>query len=271
MVLGAIARGVIGGAGRGSKMAGRVFKREVPASEQTVDVKATPVVQPSTPLISSSSALNAKDISKASPSIGTETLEGTAFRIKTSLVDVDTLLRGSIALDELKEKSRKKKGKEKEGKDQEKELESATKKNGKKFGLGKLVPKKAKSIFGNIINFFVTLLLGKILMSLLDNIGAFERIAKVVGAIANFIIELGGKLFNALVSFIDFSYSIFDKLRGTVGDLFGEEGLKVFDSITGAMKNVINGVITLTLAMIAFSGEFGSSLMEWGKGFMSIF
>ena len=66
MVLGAIARGLAGRAARGSgsKMAGRVFKREVPASQQTVDVEATPVVQSSTPLISSSSTFNAKNITK---------------------------------------------------------------------------------------------------------------------------------------------------------------------------------------------------------------
>ena len=105
MVLGAIARGVVGRAGRGSKMAGRVFKREVPASEQTVDVKATPVVQPKTPLIPPSPAIDANTISKATPSLGTETLEGTAYRIKTSLVDVDTLsIQNLIIIDENPEK-----------------------------------------------------------------------------------------------------------------------------------------------------------------------
>tara|TARA_Y100001963_G_scaffold11747_1_gene14851 strand:- start:1583 stop:4174 length:2592 start_codon:yes stop_codon:yes gene_type:complete len=245
MVLGAIARGVIGRAGRGSKMAGSVFKREVPASEQTVDVKATPVVQSSTPLISSSSTFNAKDINKASPSIGTETLEGTAFRIKTSLVDVDTLLRGSIALDELKEKSRKKRGEEKEGKDREKKLESATKKNSNKFGLGKLIPTKAKSIFGNIINFFVTLLLGKVLMGLLDNPQAFAKLAIGLAAVANFVIDWGGKLFNAFVNLIGFGYGIYDGLRGTVGNLFGEAGLKTFDNLSKTFN------LLLTTALIA--------------------
>ena len=258
MVLGAIARGLAGRAARGSgsRMAGRVFKREVPASEQTVDVKATPVVQPSTPLISSSSALNAKDISKASPSIGTETLEGTAFRIKTSLVDVDTLLRGSIALDELKEKSRKKKGKEKEGKDQEKELESATKKNGKKFGLGKLIPTKAKSIFGNIINFFVTLLLGKVLMGLLDNVGLFKKLALGLAAVANFVIDWGGKLFNAFVNLIGFGYGIYDGLRGTVGNLFGEAGLKTFDNLSKTFTLLLNAALIAALTA-GRSGMFG--------------
>ena len=77
-------------------------KNDVPASQQTVDVEASPVVsQPTTPLISSSSTFNAKSISKSTSAIGKEDLVGTAFRIKTSLVDVDTLLKGSIALDEM--------------------------------------------------------------------------------------------------------------------------------------------------------------------------
>ena len=272
MVLGAIARGLAGRAARGSgsKMAGRVFKREVPASEQTVDVKVTPVVQPSTPLISSSSALNAKDISKASPSIGTETLEGTAFRIKTSLVDVDTLLRGSIALDELKEKSRKKSGKEKEGKDREKQLESATKKNKNKFGLGKLIPTKAKSIFGNIINFFVTLLLGKILMGLLDNTGAFAKLAIGLAAVANFVIDWGGKLFNAFVNLIGFGYGIYDGLRGTVGNLFGEAGLKTFDNLSKTFTLLLNAALIAALtagrAGILGGGPGLGGLTKVGRG-----
>ena len=70
-MLGAIARGVVGRAGRGSKMAGRMFKRkETPASQQIVDVEATPVnVKPTTPLIPSSPAIDANTISKATPSI----------------------------------------------------------------------------------------------------------------------------------------------------------------------------------------------------------
>ena len=279
MVLPLLAKGIMGASKvvSGAKMAKNMFKRkggkdasDVPASEQIIDVKAE-TVRPTTPLVPTIGSIDATDISKPTSPTGTEDLEGTAFRIKTTLVDVDTLLKGSFALDKIREEERKKKEGKKKRKDQEKELENESKKNSKKFGLGKLVPKKAKGIFGNIINFFVTLLLGKILMSLLNNMGAFEKIVKVVGAIGNFIVEWGGKLFNALVSFIDFSYSIFDGLRGTVGDLFGEAGLKVFDSVTGAIKNVMNGVIALTLAMIAFSGQFGSSLMDWGTGFMSIF
>ena len=258
MVLGAIARGVVGRAGRGSKMAGRMFKRkETPASQQIVDVQATPAnVKPTTPLIPPSPAIDANTISKATPSIGTETLEGTAYRIKTSLVDVDTLLKGSIALDKIRETERRRGLEKKKDEDKEKKLESAAKKNGSKFGLGKLVPTKAKSIFGNIINFFVTLLLGKILMGLLDNVGLFKNLALGLAAVANFVLDWGGKLLNAFVSLIGLGYGIYDGLRGTVGNLFGESGMKMFDKFSGVFTLLLN--TALIAAMVgARSGMFG--------------
>ena len=261
MVLGAIARGVVGRAGRGSKMAGRMFKRkETPASQQIVDVQATPAnVKPTTPLIPPSPAIDANTISKATPSIGTETLEGTAYRIKTSLVDVDTLLKGSIALDKIRETERRRGLEKKKDEDKEKKLESAAKKNGSKFGLGKLVPTKAKSIFGNIINFFVTLLLGKILMGLLDNVGLFKNLALGLAAVANFVLDWGGKLLNAFVSLIGLGYGIYDGLRGTVGNLFGESGMKMFDKFSGVFTLLLN--TALIAAMTA-----GRSGMLGGGG-----
>jgi len=224
-------------------------KNDVPASQQTVDVEASPVVsQPTTPLISSSSTFNAKSISKPTAAIGKEDLVGTAFRIKTTLVDVDTLLKGSIALDEIREKDRKKGGKEKERKGSEKELENATKKNKNKFKLRGLVPPKAKSVFGNIINFFVTLLLGKVLMGLLDNVGVLEGIAKGLVGVANFLLTWGGKLLNAIVGVIDFGYKIYDGLRGIVGNLFGESGMKAFDNLSKTFVLLLNAALIAAMA-----------------------
>jgi len=251
-MLGALAKGAMK-VGRGASMAKKVFggkgKNDVPASQQTVDVESSPVVsKPTTPLISSSSTFDAKNISKPTAAIGKEDLVGTAFRIKTTLVDVDTLLKGSIALDEIREKDRKKSGKKKERKGQEKELESATKKNKNKFKLRGLVPPKAKSVFGNIINFFVTLLLGKVLMGLIDNVGLFAAIAKGLVGVSNFLIKWGGKLLNAFVGIIDFGYKIYDGIRGTVGKLFGESGMKVFDNLSKTFVLLLNTALIAAMA-----------------------
>ena len=248
MALGLVAKGLMG-AGKvasGAKMAKNIFKRkggkdapDIPASEQTVDVKAT-TVQPTTPLVPTIGSIDATDISKPTSPTGTEDLEGTAFRIKTTLVDVDTLLKGSFALDKIREEERKKKESKEARKNQEKELESDAKKNAKKSGLGRLIPTKAKSIFGNIINFFVTLLLGKILMGLLNNIGMFTKLATTLAAVVNFVVELGSKLINAFVTLIDFGYNIVTGLRDKVGDLFGEKGMELFDRFGNVFKTLIN-------------------------------
>ena len=117
MALGLVAKGLMGAgkAASGAKMAKNIFKRkggkdapDIPASEQTIDVKAT-TVQPTTPLVPTIGPVDATSISKPTSPTGTEDLEGTAFRIKTTLVDVDTLLRGSFALDKIREGERRKK------------------------------------------------------------------------------------------------------------------------------------------------------------------
>ena len=271
MVWAAVAKGVMGAkkVGSGAKMAKNIFKRkggkntpDIPASEQTVDVKAE-TVQPITPLLPSST-FNAKDISKPTSSIGTEDLAGTAFRIKTTLIDVDTLLKGSIALDKIREQQSRKSAKTKDRRKEESELESATKKNAKKFKLGKLVPQKAKSIFGSIINFFITLLLGKIAMNLLDKPGFLTGVVKTIAGVANFLVEWLGKLFNVFVTVVDFGYKMYDGLRGMVGNLFGEEGLEQFDNLMKGFNLFLNGVISAIL--LAAASNMMGGMMGFGKG-----
>ena len=261
MALGLVAKGIMGAgkAASGAKMAKNMFKRkggkdapDVPASEQIVDVKAT-TVEPTTPLVPTMGS--AKGISKATSPTGKEDLVGTAFRVKTTLVDVDTLLRGSFALDKIRESERRKKEGKKGTKKQEKELESATKKNNSKFGLGRLIPTKAKSIFGNIINFFVTLLLGKLALSLLDNIPLFEKIAQTIAAVGKFIVDWGGKLLNAFVSLIDFGYNMVDGLRNKVGDMFGEKGMKIFDQLSNVFKVFLNTALIAAMVGVKLKGK----------------
>ena len=251
MAWAAVAKGLMGAkkVASGAKMAKNMFKRkggkdapDIPASEQTIDVKAETVqtVQPTTPLVPTIGPVDATSISKPTSPTGTEDLEGTAFRIKTTLVDVDTLLRGSFALDKIREEERKKKEGKKERKDQEKDLEKGTKEQSNKFGLGKLVPAKAKGIFGNIINFFVTLLLGKILMGLLNNMGMFTKLLTALGAVANFLVEWGGKFVNVFVSLVDFGYNMVEGLRDKVGDIFGEKGVQIFDRFGNIFKFLVN-------------------------------
>ena len=95
-LLGGVGKALLGGGRKkqdGPRMARRMFKRK---GGRDIGEQEAPTqeVQPTTPLVpqtfSSSPQLISKAVSKGGSS---ETLEGTALRIKTSVVEIDTLLK----------------------------------------------------------------------------------------------------------------------------------------------------------------------------------
>ena len=110
-LVGGVGKALLGGGKKkqtGPRMASRMFRRE--GGKDIGEQEAPPQqAQPTTPLVPQTFSSSPEKIQKATPSIrGTETLEGTAFRIKTSVVEIDTLLKGSLMLDKVREKQRKK-------------------------------------------------------------------------------------------------------------------------------------------------------------------
>ena len=85
-------------------------------------------------------------------------------------------------------------------------------------------------------------------MGLIDNVGLFAAIAKGLVGVSNFLLKWGGKLLNAFVGLIDFGYKIFDGLRGTVGKLFGESGMKVFDNLSKTFVLLLNTALIAAMA-----------------------
>ncbi len=108
-------------------------------------------------------------------------------------------------------------------------------------------------------------------MGLLDNVGLFKNLALGLAAVAKFVLDWGGKLLNAFIGLIDWGYKIYDGVRGTVGNLFGESGMKMFDTLSNTFKLLLN--TALIAAMVgARSGMFGGGgpglggLTKVGKG-----
>jgi len=138
---------VVGGAARaaggGARMARRMFKRkggknapEKPASEQTVDVKATRVSKPSTALVPA-----APTPITTSPSIqGGDNAEEIAIRIKTNLIDVQKLLKGSYSYREKARQQQKKQAEQDKKNAREQQVET------KKFNAGNLLKKRSAVI-----------------------------------------------------------------------------------------------------------------------------
>ena len=110
-LVGGVGKTLLGGGKKkqdGPRMARRMFRRE---GGRDIGEQEAPQqqAQPTTPLVPETFSSSPEKIQKALVSRGgTETLEGTAWRIKTSVVEIDTLLKGSLMLDKVREKQRKK-------------------------------------------------------------------------------------------------------------------------------------------------------------------
>ena len=81
---------------------------------------------------------------------GTETLEGSLIKIKSSVISVDSLLKGTYTLQQKQLADQKQAAEKVERKGDEADLEKGKKKGP---GVGKLVPKKVKSFLARFIRF----------------------------------------------------------------------------------------------------------------------
>jgi len=266
--------------GGGMKMSRNIFKRKDKKSRQPqqqhdqsdesqggVDKSQNPPISFTSPIVSDS----AKTISKATDEKQTEDLQGTAFRIRKSVVDINTLLKGSLTLDKLQAKKKRVKNKQLTKKKQERKLERP---KGEGKGIGRFVPQKAKSLFGRTINFLVTIFWGWLIMKFWDHLPKLLVVVKGIAGVMNWLKEWGGKVLNALVTVVDWGNKLVTGLRDKVGDLFGEKGLKVFDKLGNTLKWVLNiaaiaamtaGVVLMKSTSLAYWRGFRDGMMG-GKG-----
>ncbi len=269
---------VVGGAarttGRGARMARRMFRRkggkdapEKPASEQTVDVKAQEVnrVRPSSALVPFAAGAAVGASTSTSTSSGGDNAEEIAIRIKTNLISVEKLLKDSAAYREnVREEERKKQEKLKAA-DAEKKLEKDKPKQKNKFKLP--VPKEVKSFWGNIMDFLMKVFLAQFMDQIINLRGPLINIAKVLAKVADIALNIIGWIFNFVVTIVDGAYKLVDGMRGLVKNIFGEKGLKVFDSFLDIMVKVINAVVSVGMVFTALGGVgMVTKLIAWLKG-----
>ena len=86
---------------------------------------------------------------------------------------------------------------------------------------------------------------------------------------ADFILDIGGKLLNGLVTFIDWGYKAYDATRGFIKSMGGENFAKGFDQFIGAVDTALflTSVLAADLALEAMTGGgdgFGGDVTRRG-------
>ena len=189
--------------------------------------------------------------------------------IKINVIKIENILKGSLALDKKQLDDKKKATSKKRKDDIETKLET---KPNVESGKVKMPSAPRMGILDFIKNFIGNVLLGYFAVRLIKHLPKIMPIVKFLGNAADFIIDVGGKLLNGLVSFIDIGYKAYDKTRGFIKNLGGENFAKGFDKFISAIDTALflTTVLAGSMAMEAMSGggggPGGGGLRVGGRG-----
>ena len=230
----------------------RASARKIMGGEEGGEQKGGALaIRPSSNIVSSPGGA----IQKIEKTEKTDSKGNALLVIKTKLVSIDTILKGTLAAEKKAENDKRKAQERSERKEDEKEIEDDSKdgKKAKKFKLAP--PKQVLSFWEKIKSFFGKVLFGWLAVRLIDWLPKLMPILKFLAGFADFIIKVGGILLNALVTFVDWGYKAVSATRGFVKNLFGEKGAKAFDGITKHFTTLFNIIGSIALGVLAFGNE----------------
>ena len=180
------------------------------------------------------------------------------IRVKT--IQIDKMLKGTLAADKKKLTDKKKEASKERKDDIETKLEKKPDLK-KKIKMPNILPRMG--VLDWIKNFISNIILGYFAYRLVGNLPALKGLFTGIVAAGEFIIDWGGKILNGLVTFVDWGYKVYDGLRQFTGNIFGESGLKKFDAFMTGLNTFLNAVLILGLAMVRVAPRF---LGKGGKG-----
>ncbi len=213
------------------------------------------------PKISSSSGI----VSPTSPTIessggSSDGIKGSLLRIKTSTVNIDTILKGSLKLDKLRAEKKRKDTQNQLRAQRERKLEKEDKKT---MGLGvkNLLPRMG--FFDKVKNFIVNLIFGWLAIGMLKWAPQLAKILPALGKAVGTMITWGGKLLDGIAWMIGKGYEAIDSFKQGVGRIFGDQGVKLFDKFGDVFKTFVN---TALIAMMvgAKAGMLSTSASKMG-------
>ena len=166
-------------------------------------------------------------------------------RIASTLVDVDTIMKGSLLLEEMRKKKERKAKQNKKRNLKEKMREGVK-------NIGKGVVDKAKKVGGSMMDWINKLVFGMILIGLFKLRDVLMPILPVLATVVDVMINVAGWLFNAVSTLVHWGYMFVDMVRGFVKNIFGEAGLKVLDNLLGALNTFFNAALMGVMALLKF-------------------
>ena len=180
----------------------------------------------------------------------------TTLVIKTRVIEIEKILKGSVVLDKkLQDQERKQKEKSLRA-EEEKELETKEDKDDKK-----VKKKKSKIKLGfldGLIKFVNDVLMGWVLVRMIDWLPKLKKIIPILGKALDFITNTVIGAVDILGTFLMWGDKAINGSRNFTRNLFGDKGVKAFDSLISTIGTLFNVISILGLAAAAFGQEWGN-------------
>ena len=176
-------------------------------------------------------------ISKGSVAVISEKSQQNIGIIKVKVIEIDKLLKGTLASQKKSLDIKRKEGEKKKFSELETKLETKPKAEKGKIEMPKL---PRMGFLDWIKNFIGNIILGYFAVRLVDQLPKLKGVISFIGKASDFVLDIGGKLLDGLVTFIDWGYKAYDATRGFMKNLFGEGGVKQFDQLSGLLNKFLN-------------------------------
>ena len=243
---GALVKGMIGGALKerakniGKTKAGKLLAREgrVMTGQPQPKAQSAQTVQPQQTLAPTAPTVASSGGGGGGSKFATE--KEAALSIKTTTIQVATLLKGSYVLEKEQLKNKRQSSEQAKRGKAEKSLEKGPKGGGGKVKMPKL---PGKGLIDKIFGFIGTIVFGWLALKLVDWMPTLENILPKLGMAADWVIGAGIWIVDALANVIHFGYTLVDTMEGWVKNVFGEEGAEKFTTFMTNLKNLFTGFL----------------------------
>ena len=209
-------------------------------------------IRPKTTLIPSSAIVPAPIQESTSSGSGEKTEQDTILIIRDKVIEINKILKGTLAADKARSKSERTGLEKQKRKKQETGLEKLTpnkdKKSGKKFN----VP--GKGLLSGIFDFFKNIFLGAFLIQLTTiKLPGGQSLLGFIGGSVTFIVDLVLGILDAAGTFLAVGQDMYDATEGFLKDKFGDGAAETFNGFMSNLNKVFNLIGIIGLLSAAFN------------------
>jgi len=210
-------------------------------------------IRPKTSMISAGTIVPApiQEPTSSEPA-GEKTEQDTILIIKEKVIQIQNILKGTLAADKARSKSERRGLEKQKRKKQETALEKSVPNKDKKAGNKFNVP--GKGLLSGVFDFFKNLFLGWVMIKLIDTkLPGGQSLLAFIGGSIDFITDLVLGILDAAGTFLLWGKKAYEGTKGFIEDNFGEGAGEAFEGLMSNLNKAFNLISILALGIAAFN------------------